>query len=177
MAKINFSDLKLEVKENISEVQIGDNTIWVRSWLPMKEKEEFFDFIITNSIDVNTKTCSPLRVEVYFAIAACKYYGQIEFTDEELSTELLEIYDKLDINGVIQRVIDAIDTDELEFMQNCTNDLCESIERYYNSFAGQLSAMSKEADVFNNEVQSLVDKIKNREGLELLEEINSLESK
>ena len=177
MAKINFSDLKLEVKESISEVKVGDNTIWVRNWLPMQLKEDFFNYVIQNSLDPTTNTFSPLRTEVYFAIAACQYYGQIEFTEEELTTKILDTYDALDSNGIIQNVIDNIDADELVFMQDGIEKICNAIETYSNSFAGQMSVMTSDADSFNKSVEELTNKIKNREGLELLEEIHALESK
>lgn len=177
MAKINFSDLKLEVKENISEVQIGDNAIWVRNWLPMHFKEDFFNYVIQNSLDPTTNTFSPLRTEVYFAIAACQYYGQIEFTEEELTAKILDTYDALDSNGIIQLVIDNIDADELVFMQDGVEKICNAIETYANSFVGQISSMTSDTDTLNEKLDDLMSKVKNREGIELLEEIRSLETK
>ena len=170
---VSFDDLNLELDDRRGAVKIGDTTVTVRLYLPIAEKTELIQFVVNGALDDNTGCFSPLRVEVCFGIAMCKWYSDIEFTDEML-VDIGEIYDLLDSNGVISQVINCIPPEERKFMEELVNDTMADIARYNNSAAGIIQSMNFNAEGLNNQLQEVIKKVEHKEGLELLASIKDM---
>lgn len=164
---VSFEDLNLAFTEKNSKIKIGDVTITVRHYLPIKEKTELIQFVVNSALDDKTGCFSPLRLELYYAIATCKWYTDIEFTDDMLMN-ISNIYDLLDSNGVISAIMSAIPSEEREFMSDLVNDTVDDIARYNNSAVGIIQNMSSNAEGLNGQIQDIMNKIQNKEGTEEL---------
>ena len=119
---------------------------------------------------------SPVRVEVYFSIAVCKWYAGITFTDKQM-TEVSKTYDLLEENGVIDKIISVIPENEINFMNELVNDTIDDIARYNSSAAGIIQAMSANADGLDNQITEILDKVKNGENMETLSVIKDVVGK
>lgn len=174
MAKITFSKLNLKLNKEVVNVPLTDEiTLEVRKYLPQTEKADLISFVMDYSIDETTMCFSPIRLETYFSLAIAKYYGNITFTDKQIE-DAAKTYDILESNGVIDKIISAIPRDEFEFIQSAVNDTAEDISRYYNSFAGMLSTVTKNTGSIDSQFTELFEKIKNKEGLEELAAIRDI---
>ena len=106
--KMTFTKLGLKAKKITTNCLLTDDiTLEIRNYLPVDEKAEFIQFIVNHALDDMTGCFSPIRIEVYFSIAVCKWYANITFTEKQM-TEVSKTYDLLEENGVIDQIISTI---------------------------------------------------------------------
>lgn len=147
------------------------NHINVLQYLPVNEKAELIQFVVNSAIDEYTGCFSPLRVEIFFAIAICKWYAAIEI--EDLS-DIAAAYDLLDSTGFIGNVMANIPKDELKFISDLMRETVDDIARYNNSAAGIIQNMSNSSEGLSSNIEDILKKIKEGQGLELLSEIKNV---
>lgn len=177
MAKITFSKLGLKAQKNTKTVPVNDDlNLEIRQYLPITEKADFVTFIVDNAIDETTGCFSPIRLEVCFGIALAKWYANISFTEKQMQ-DITKIYDLLEENKIIDLINQAIPDDESDFIHDLVNDTVEDISRYNNSFAGMLHGMTDEAGNLGTSLDDILERVKNRQGLEVLSEIKNVVGK
>jgi hypothetical protein len=171
---MEFKDLNLTTEYIEAGVKLNDSIeLGVRTYLPIDEKGKLITFVASNAVDATTGCFSPLRIEVYFSIAVMKWYAGVEFTEDDFA-HIGEVYDALEINGIIGTVMSAIPEEELTFMQDLVNETMEDIAKYNTSLAGMVSSMSQDASALNTQIDSILESIKNKEGLETLSVIKDV---
>ena len=175
--KTTFTKLGLKAKKVATSCQINDNiSLEIRQYLPIDEKANLIQFIVNHALDQMTGCFSPVRVEVYFSIAVCRWYAGITFTDKQM-VEVSKTYDLLEENGVIDKIISVIPENEINFMNELVNDTIDDIARYNSSAAGIIQAMSANADGLDNQITEILDKVKNGENMETLSVIKDVVGK
>ena len=115
MARIPFTKLKCKINTNEIPVQIGEETIAVKQYLPIQEKLELISKVI-------------------FA------YTNISFTDKQ-KEDLPKLYDILYSSGVIAEVLKNIPEDEYMEIVFGVRDSIEAIYKYQNSVLGVLDTI------------------------------------
>lgn len=171
---MKFEDMGLKPDVRITPIKISDGVeLEVLNYLSVADKTNLISFIVDSALDDNTGCFSPLRVEVYFAIAICKWYAGIEFSIDDL-THVDVTYDLLDNNGIINSILRAIPEDELNFIQDLVQETIEDIARYNSSAAGIIRTASVDAGNLDGQLTELLGKIKDGEGLETLEAIKNV---
>lgn len=174
----NFNDIKdilmqATAEPEYKEIEIGmgpDHTVRVLQYLPIDGKANLVQYVVNAAIDNNTGCFSPVRVNVYYAIGVVRSYCGVHFDDLQ---DMAEAYDLLESTDILSHIMEAIPEEERVYMENLVNDTIEDIARYNNSFAGMMSAMSVEANDLGTSLEDILEKIKNREGMELLGEIKN----
>ncbi len=175
--KMTFTKLGLKAKKEIAPLKLTDDiTLEIRNYLPVDEKAEFIQFIVNHALDGMTGCFSPIRIEVYFSIAVCKWYANITFTEKQM-TEVSKTYDLLEENSVIDKIVSTIPEDEIEFMRELVNDTVSDIARYNSSAAGIIQSMSTNAGGLDSQITEILEKIKNGEGMETLSVIKDVVGK
>lgn len=170
MGNITFDSLGLSMGDTgINKIKINNETteLEVRTYLPIDKKADLIKFIVDGALDDNTGCFSPLRVEVYFAIAICKWYANIDFSFDNLMN-ISKVYDILESNSIIDSIINAIPSDEMDFLSELVQDTINDIARYNSSAAGIIKTMTVDANSLDGQINSILEKIKNGEGLEAL---------
>lgn len=169
MDNITFDSLDLSMRDtSINKIKINESIeLEVKSYLPIDEKVNLIKFIVDGALDDSTGCFSPLRVEVYFAIAICRWYANIDFSFDNL-VNISKVYDILETNSIIDNIIDVIPSDEMNFLNELVRDTINDIARYNSSAAGIIKAMTVDADSLDGQINNILEKIKNGEGLEAL---------
>ena len=164
---MKYSELNLREPEvETTSIKLASGVeVAVRKYLPIDDKANLITWAITLALDENTGCISPVRFEVYFALAVVKWYAGLEF-DSDLSLSI--IYDILEQNNVINQIMGAIPDPEIDFLRDLIKDTAEDLVRYNNSFAGMLQMMSNDTSNLGEQVREIVDQIKNAEGIENL---------
>ncbi len=170
---MKFTELGLTPKIDEKTLMLGDLELHIKKYLPVDDKANFIQFIVDSSLDDNTGCFSPLRVEVYFSIALCRWYAGIEFDIEDL-THVSTVYDTLETNDITRAIIHSIPDEELEFLQELVQETIADISRYNSSAAGIIKTASLDANGLDNQITDLLEKIKNGEGLETLDAIKNV---
>ncbi len=178
MGKVAFSKLKMKMKNPPVQIQIPDTdiTLDILTYLPQAEKANFITFVIQNSLDDRTGCFSPIRLETFFSIALARWYGQISFTEKQI-VDAAKTYDILQSNNVFNLIAESIPEDEYKFMESAVNDTAQDVARYNNSAAGLLAAMNTDALSLGGELSTILENIKNKEGIEELAAIRNIMGK
>lgn len=169
---IDYNDLGIETKVEEKTIKVyGDKELTVRNYLPMAEKIALISYVVDHALDESTGRFSPVRVGLFFDLAVAHFYGGINFPDE---VKALDAYDALETNFVLNAIISAIPQDEYVSMRELVIETTNDIADYNSSFAGVMQIASQDADGLGNQIEELLGKVKNREGMELLSEIKNV---
>lgn len=166
MGKTPFSKLKTTISQETIQAQVPDTniTLDILTYLPQNTKAEFIGFVVNNSIDQTTGCSSPLRLDTWFSIALAKFYGQITFTDKQLE-DVGKVYDILQSNNVFNMIANAIPIEEYNYIKNCTEATAADVARYNNSAAGIIAAMRDESGGLSGQLDEMLKRIQDREGI------------
>lgn len=175
---MTFKDTQLVYpEEKMVEAKINEELILpVRQYLPIKEKVAFIQSVVNGALDENTGCFSPIRVEVFFSLAICRWYAGIVFDSDDLK-DIEKVYDTLETNGVINKIIQAMNDEEYDFMKSLVQETIDDIARYNSSAAGIIRMMSVDAGGLGDQVNDILEKIKNKEGIETLDVIKNVVGK
>lgn len=133
MAKIAFSKLKLNKETKVTNVPFGDAVIEVKHYIPVSEKLMILDTIIQEAFDYNFINKAKADALLHIYMMMC--YTNISFTKREKDS-LLETYDLMEKNGVIDAVVSAIpETEYNAFIAYC-KEVMNDYDRYKNSIMG-----------------------------------------
>ena len=153
---MNYSDLGLNIEYKKVEVElIGDKKLDVLTYLPIREKTEMLQFIVNNVIDPKTGCASPIRMEIYFSIAMCHWYGRIDFSNEDMA-KISDVYDALELNKVIQTIIDYVPYDEINFMRDLAEETVADVARYNSSAAGIVQSMADSSGSLDKQLSDII---------------------
>lgn len=171
----NFKDLNLETKVGTTKITLNDATdLEVRAYLPVNEKIALIEYVVNHALDESTGRFSPIREGIFFDLALVHFYAGINFEDDVIAAEA---YDALDTNGVFDKIIAAIPESEYESIVDLVSETTKDIADYNSSFAGVMQIASSDADGLNNQITEILGQIRNKEGLELLDEIKNVAGK
>lgn len=175
---MNFKDLKLTPKVSFTDIKIGeDSVLKVANYLPIEDKGNLITFVVDMALDTTTGCFSPVRVETYFALAICRWYGDMVFDNDDIQINVALTYDTLETNGIIDAIMNAIPKDELEFIQDLVKDTISDIAKYNSSAAGIIQMMNQNASQLDTQITNILDSIKNGENLETLSVIKDMVGK
>lgn len=168
---IDYNDLGIETKVEEKTIKVCGKELTVRNYLPMAEKIALISYVVDHALDESTGRFSPVRVGLFFDLAVAHFYGGINFPDD---VKALDAYDALETNSVLDAIISAIPQDEYVSMRELVIETTNDIADYNSSFAGVMQIASQDADGLGNQIEELLGKVKNREGMELLSEIKNV---
>lgn len=167
MAKVTFNKLNLTKNTEIKNIDINENIIEVKQYLPVEEKLELISYIVNMAHDEDYNFSNPVKVEVFAGIGIIKYYTNITFTEKQLENPA-KIYDLLNSNNVINNVIAAIPSNEYDEIRTGIEDTIKSIYQYQNSTLGILDTIGQDYSDLNLEADTINEKLSNPDNMKLL---------
>ena len=172
MAKPTFSKLKLQLNKETTPVQIGEQTIQVRKYLPIQEKLELISKVIMQAHEPNSNYNNPVKTDVYIKLEIVFAYTDLIFTEKQLE-DTPKLYDLLYCNGVIDKVIEAIGQNEYDEIRSGVYRSIDSVYAYQNSALGILDNLRQEHDTLDFNIEELQQKLANTENLDVVKEVLS----
>lgn len=170
MAKVTFNKLNLTKNTEIKNIDINENIIEVKQYLPVEEKLELISYIVNMAHDEDYNFSNPVKVEVFAGIGIIKYYTNITFTEKQLENPA-KIYDLLNSNNVINNVIAAIPSNEYDEIRTGIEDTIKSIYQYQNSVLGILDTIGQDYSDLNIEADTINEKLSNPDNMKLLRDV------
>lgn len=159
-SKINFSKLKLKSSNEYTEVKLEDgNVIKVLKFLPSNLKLDFIDYVIQRALDDSDYI--PIKLDIYFNLAIVYMYTNIVFTEKQKEDEL-KLFDLLDNNGIIYKVIQAMPESEYnvlfdnvtkisQFMIEENRSINNLVKTFINNLPKDAKAAAEIIDNFDKE--------------------------
>lgn len=170
MAKVTFNKLGLSKNLDKKNIEINEQVIEVKQYLPVEEKLELISHVVNKAHDQDYNFSNPVKVEVFAGIEIVKYYTNITFTEKQLE-EAAKTYDLLNANHIIDTVIEAIPQAEYIELKNGIEQTIESIYKYQNSILGILDTIGEDYSNLDLDVTQITDKIKDPESLKLVKDV------
>ena len=172
MAKVPFT--KLKCKLNIEEipVQIGEETIAVKQYLPIQEKLELIGKVVMAAHEQDENYSNPVKAGVYRDLEVIFAYTNISFTEKQ-KEDLPKLYDMLYSSGVITEVLKNIPEDEYMEIVFGVRDSIEAIYKYQNSILGVLDTIKTDYSNLQFNAEAIKNDIADPNNLDLLKNILS----
>lgn len=167
MAKVPFSKLKCKINEDSIPLQIGEETIAIKQYLPIQEKLELIGNVIMAAHEQDANYSNPVKVSVYRDLEVIFAYTNITFTDKQ-KEDLPKLYDMLYSSGIISEVLKNIPEDEYMEIVFGVRDSIEAIYKYQNSVLGILDTIKTDYNNMKLDIDSLNQAITDPETLEFV---------
>ena len=170
MAKIAFTKLGLKKKDEVKTVNINNNVIEVKQYLPINDKLALISRVINLSHDSSNNFANPVQVEVIGTIEIIAAYTNLSFTEKQ-KEDYAKLYDLLEENGITKDLIGAIPEDEYAFLIDGINDSIEAVYKYQNSILGILEVISQDYSNLDFDATKIQQQLADPDNLSLLKDV------
>ena len=167
MAKIAFTKLSLKKKDEVKTVNINNNVIEVKQYLPINDKLTLISRVINLSHDSSNNFANPVQVEVIGTVEIIMAYTNLSFTEKQ-KEDYAKLYDLLEENGITKDLISAIPEDEYAFLIDGINESIEAVYKYQNSVLGILEAVSQDYSNLDFDAAKIQQQLADPDNLALL---------
>ena len=169
MAKIAFTKLGLKKKDEVKTVNINNNVIEVKQYLPINEKLELIGRVLNQAADDNNFS-NPIKLEVFTALEIVFTYTNIGFTDKQ-KEDLIKLYDILESNNIFNLIIAELPEAEYNALIDGVQKCSDAIYTYRNSVLGILDVIGQDYADLDLNATNIQQKLADPENLELLKSI------
>lgn len=128
-----YKDLNLKTKEQFKTISIQGQDINILQYLPVRDKNDLVQIALQNSRE--NGVINEIKLEIYFNIYIVYFYTDLVFEDEE-KADPDQLYDELQSNGILTRILGAMDEDEYNNLIDYLDKMREAQDTYENSAAG-----------------------------------------
>ena len=154
MARIPFTKLKCKINTNEIPVQIGEEIIAVKQYLPIQDKLELIGKVVMAAHEQDENYSNPVKAGVYRDLEVIFAYTNISFTDKQ-KEDLPKLYDMLYSSGIIDEVLKNIPENEYTEIVLGVKDSIEAIYKYQNSVLGILDNIKSNYNQTEFDVEAL----------------------
>ena len=169
MAKLSYTKLGLKVNQENGIVFHNDQTIEVKSYLPVNDKLKLISNVINLSADDNNFS-NPVKEDVYFALEVIENYTNINFTDKQ-KEDPTKLYDSFISTGLYNKIIDMIPEDEIMSLKTGFQASVKAVYDYRNSVMGILDTISTDYSNLDLDASNIHKKIADPENMTFLKDV------
>ena len=170
MAKVAFTKLGLKRTDEVKTVNINNNVIEVKQYLPINDKLALISRVINLSHDSSNNFANPVQVEVIGTIEIISAYTNLSFTEKQ-KEDYAKLYDLLEENGITKDLIGAIPEDEYAFLIDGINDSIEAVYKYQDSILGILEIISQDYSNLDFDATKIQQQLADPDNLSLLKDV------
>ena len=170
--KPTFSKLKLQLTKEAVPVQIGDQTIAVRTYLPIQEKLDLIARVIVQAHEPDSNYNNPVKTDALMALEMVFAYSDLVFTDKQ-KEDMPKLYDLMKCNGIIDVILNAIPEAERVDVERGVYRTIDSIYAYQNSVMGILENIKQDQDMLDFDINKLKEDLAASENLDVVKEVLS----
>ena len=152
MGKITYSSLKL--KTNTETNKIEGTEIEVLKYLPVEDKYSLINIALQSAKE--GVLYNPVKLDAYFHIYLVMMYSNISFTDKQ-KEEPLKLYDVLKSNGLLDKIILAINEEEYNDLIKYLNQQEEDVYHYKNTISGTISEIIEQLPARADELGNIIN--------------------
>ena len=173
MAKVPFTKLKCKLNEDSIPVQIGEETIAVKQYLPIQDKLKLISRVVELAHEQDANYSNPVKADVYTEMEMIFAYTNISFTDKQ-KEDLPKLYDVLKSSGIIDEMMKNLPESEINAIFSGVWRSVESIYKYQNSVLGLLDSIKNNYSNAEMDVEQLQKTIQELSKSSLIKDIMPL---
>ena len=144
MAKVSFSSLKLQNKNDVQMVEFNNQKIEVKQYISVEEKHDLINIVLQKSFEENIYNL--VKIDLYFHLYLVYLYTNINFTDKQREDEI-KLYDLLASSGLLDSILSVIPEEEYEALYYYLEETKEEIAKFNTSALGMLSSLMADLPV------------------------------
>ena len=153
----NYVDLDLKTNQETKIITINGIDIEVFQYLPVVEKYKLINLTLAESLENNVY--NPIKTEVFFNLNLIFNYTTLYFSAEEM-LDAYDLFDKLEQNKVIEKVIAAIPETEYKYLlENLITTMTRNTQ-YIQSVAASLDIVFDKLPKLTEGMRELTEGIK-----------------
>ena len=170
MAKVSFTKLGLKKKAETVKVQLtNDIEVEVLQYLPINDKLNLIAAVLNGSADENN-FANPAKIAIVANLEIVKAYTNLSFTEKQLE-DTAKLYDLLEENDIINKVIMNIPSMEYEFLLDGIDKTIKAYYDYKNSIFGILDTIGQDYSNLELDVEKLQKGMSDPNNLGLLKDV------
>ena len=169
MAKPTLNKLKLTQKDPVKTITFNEQEIEIKQYISIQDKLTMISEVLALAADDN-KFYNPGKLDMFFALKVIDYYTNLSITEKQ-KENFIKLYDDFMSSGFYNKVFHAIPEDEVGYVYTVMKESVDQIYKYQNSAYGILDAMNTDYSNLNFDVQEIAQKLQNKEGIELLNNV------
>lgn len=169
MPKPTLNKLKLTQKNPVKTITFNEQEIEIKQYISIQDKLTMISEVLALAADDN-KFYNPGKLDMFFALKVIDYYTNLSITEKQRENPI-KLYDDFISSGFYTEVFHAIPEDEVGYVYTVMKESVEQIYKYQNSAYGILDAMNTDYSNLNFDVQEIVQKLQNKEGVEFLNDV------
>lgn len=130
MAKLAFNKLGLSKKQEVAQIQFGENVIEVTNYLEIATKSSLINAAVRGA--VIDGVVDEVLLDAYLHLFIVEYYTNITFTPKQREN-LLDTFDIIESNGLFDIVLTAMQPGEYEYLFGMAKKLMNNLNEYNRS--------------------------------------------
>lgn len=172
MAKVAFTKLGLKRKDEVKTVNINNNVIEVKQYLPINDKLALISRVINLSHDSSNNFANPIQLEVIGTIEIIIAYTNLSFTEKQ-KEDYAKLYDLFEENGIIDLIIAEIPEREYNYIIDGINETADAVYKYQNSVLGILESATKDYSNLEFDASQIQSMLADPSNISLVREVLS----
>ena len=167
--KPTFAKLGLKLNNNIKTIEINNQEIEVKQYLPITDKLELISSVINWAADANN-FANPVKIEVFTKLEIVFRYTNLTFTEKQRE-DPGKLYDLLEENHIFEQIFSMIPESELNYLIKNTAECVTAIYAYNNSVMGVLERLNNNYDETNFDINKLQEDLASIGDVSLLQDV------
>ncbi len=167
MAKVAFSKLKCKINDTEVPIQIGEETVIVKQYLPIQDKLQLIGRVVELAHEEDYNFSNPVKVNVFRNLEILFAYTNISFTDKQ-KEDLPKLYDMLASSGILKTIIGYIPEEEIKTVENGIAETIEAFYKYQNSVLGLLDTIKTDYNDLGLDIEALTNNLQNLNNLDMV---------
>lgn len=170
MAKVPFTKLKCKINTDEIPVQIGEETIAIKQYLPIQDKLALIGRVIEYAHMQDENYSNPVKAGVLRDLEVVYAYTNISFTEKQ-KEDVTKLYDQLYSSGILAQIIKNVPTEEYEIIVTGVNESIEAVYKYQNSVFGILDGLKQDYSNVDLDISKLGEKFADPNMLETVKDV------
>ena len=159
MAKVAFSKLKCKINDGAKTIQLGEEVIVVKQYLPIQEKLALIGRVVELSHEQSYNFNNPVICQMICEMEIVFNYTNLSFTDKQ-KEDLPKLYDILYSSGTLKQILQTIPDEEYYSIVNGVHNTIEALYKYQNSILGLLDTLSQDYENLELDVNKIQEQLK-----------------
>lgn len=167
--KPTFAKLGLKLNNAIKTIEINNQEIEIKQYLPIADKLELISSVINWAADANN-FANPVKIEVFTKLEIVFRYTNLTFTEKQRE-DPAKLYDLLEENHIFEQIFSLIPKNEFEYLIKNTAECVTAIYAYNNSIMGVLERLNNNYDETDFNINKLKEELTGIGDVTLLQDV------
>jgi hypothetical protein len=142
-----FKDFELQIKIDTVEIEINGQKVNVKQYLPVEKKAGIVNLAVSGT--VVDAIVNEIMMDAFLHVFIIEHYTDIDFSDGEFY-DVLENFDKMSSNGIINKIIDAIPLEEYEYILSMADSAKNNLNEFNRSYSFAMTNNQETIELMNS---------------------------